>query len=137
MKVPCAPDGMCCKRKTGWPQTPVPNTFGLAGPNPAMPISYEKIREQEKQQKEEEKKMPVVDMKATGENIRMVMKKAGVSVRDVRDACGFTTGNTVYRWLQGASLPAIESMVVLAHLCHVTINDIVITTTTGAGTFCA
>ena len=81
--------------------------------------------------------MPTIDMAATGENIRKLMKERGVTVRDVQRACGFTTGNTVYKWVHGTAMPAIDSLVVLAHLCNVTIDDIIITTQRGTKTFCA
>ncbi len=81
--------------------------------------------------------MPTIDMAATGENIRKLMKERGVTVRDVQRACGFTTGNTVYKWVHGTAMPAIDSLVVLAHLCNVTIDEIIITTRRGENMFCA
>lgn len=81
--------------------------------------------------------MPTIDMAATGENIRKLMKERGVTVRDVQMACGFTTGNTVYRWRQGAVMPTIDSLVILAHLCHVTVDEIIVTTQREAKIFCA
>lgn len=81
--------------------------------------------------------MPTIDMAATGENIRKIMKERGVTVRDVQMACGFTTGNTVYKWLHGTAMPTLDSIIVLAHLCNVTIDDIIITTQREAKIFCA
>ena len=81
--------------------------------------------------------MPTIDMAATGENIRKLMKERGVTVRDVQRACGFTTGNTVYKWIHGCAMPTIDNMVILAHLCNVTIDDIISTTQRGTKTFCA
>ena len=69
--------------------------------------------------------MPTVDIKQTGENIRRRMDAAGKTVRDIQDACGFTTGNAVYKWIAGRCMPTIDNMVIIADMCGVTINDIV------------
>ena len=70
--------------------------------------------------------MPTIDIAATGKNIREKMNAAGKTVKDVQNACGFTTGNAVYKWINGICMPTIDNMVIIADMCGVTINDIVV-----------
>lgn len=74
----------------------------------------------------EEKKMPTIDVAATGRNIRAKMDAAGKNVKDIQIACGFTTGNAVYKWINGICMPTIENMVIIADICGVTVNDMIV-----------
>jgi len=79
---------------------------------------------------QEENKMcviPVIDMMKTGQNIIILRKKAGLSVRDLQDAFGFGTPQAIYKWQQGLALPTIDNLVVLADLLGVKIDDIIVT----------
>ena len=71
--------------------------------------------------------MPMIDIQGTGDNIRRVMADAGKTAKDIQEPCGFTTCNAVYKWLGGQCMPSIDSMVIIAFACGVTINDIVAT----------
>ena len=70
--------------------------------------------------------MPTIDIAATGKNIRAKMNAAGKTVKDIQNACGFTTGNAVYKWINGTCMPTIDNMVIIADMCGVTINDIIV-----------
>ena len=70
--------------------------------------------------------MPTVNRKATAVNIRRLMDKAGISVADVQEAMMFEYPQAIYKWLQGRNLPSLDNMVILAHLLHVTVDEIVI-----------
>ncbi|MBQ7359512.1 MAG: helix-turn-helix transcriptional regulator [Lachnospiraceae bacterium] len=72
-------------------------------------------------------KMPVIDMKRTGQNIVNLRKKAGLSVADLQDAFGFGTPQAIYKWQQGLALPTIDNLVALADLLGVTVDDIIVT----------
>ena len=67
--------------------------------------------------------IPTVNMKATGENIVKLRKDAGLSVRDIQNACGFGTPQAVYKWQQGLALPTVDNLLVLS--C-VTIDEILV-----------
>ena len=69
--------------------------------------------QQTKQKKKEENEMPTIDA-------------AGKTVKDIQNACGFTTGNAVYKWINGACMPTIDNMVIIADMCGVTVNDIIV-----------
>lgn len=71
--------------------------------------------------------IPAIDMAKTGQNIVMLRKRAGLTVRDLQDAFGFGTPQAIYKWQQGLALPTIDNLVVLAALLGVTIDDILVT----------
>ena len=71
--------------------------------------------------------MPVINMTKPGQNIVILRKRAGLSVRDLQDAFGFGTPQAIYKWQQGLALPTIDNLVVLAALLGVTIDDIIVT----------
>lgn len=73
------------------------------------------------------KAMPVIDMTKTGQNIIILRKQAGLSVRDIQEVFGFTTPQAIYKWQQGLALPTIDNLVVLAGLLGVTIDEIIVT----------
>ena len=69
--------------------------------------------------------MPMVDMDGTGKNIRFVMDRAGKTVKDIQQACGLTTCNAIYKWLNGVCMPTVDNLVIIAFICGVTVNDII------------
>ena len=73
--------------------------------------------------------MPVIDMIRTGQNIGRLRRQAGLSVRDLQDIFGFATPQAIYKWQQGAALPTIENLVVLAAVLQVRMDDILVTDT--------
>ena len=70
--------------------------------------------------------MPVIDMVRTGQNIGRLRKQAGLSVRDLQDIFGFATPQAIYKWQQGAALPTIDNLVVLAAVLQVRLDDILV-----------
>ena len=71
--------------------------------------------------------MPVIDMIRTGQNIGRLRRQAGLSVRDLQDIFGFATPQAIYKWQQGAALPTIDNLVVLAAVLQVRVDDILVT----------
>ncbi|MBR2812735.1 MAG: helix-turn-helix transcriptional regulator [Solobacterium sp.] len=69
---------------------------------------------------------PVINMMATGQNITMLRKSAGLSVKDLQALFGFGTPQAIYKWQRGMAMPTIDNLVVLARVFHVSIDDIVI-----------
>ena len=72
--------------------------------------------------------IPTIDMVRTGQNINRLRKTAGVTVRDLQDVFGFATPQAIYKWQQGAALPTIDNLVVLAAVLGVKIDDILVMT---------
>ncbi|MBQ5632158.1 MAG: helix-turn-helix transcriptional regulator, partial [Treponema sp.] len=69
---------------------------------------------------------PVVDLKATGAQIKSLRIKYGFSVHDIQTIFGFEYPQAVYAWEQGKNVPTIDNLLVLAHLFDVAIEEIVI-----------
>jgi len=78
---------------------------------------------------QEENKMshiPTIDMVKTGQNIMELRKKAGLSVKDLQDIFGFATPQAIYKWQQGATIPTVDNLLVLASIFHVHVDDILV-----------
>ena len=71
--------------------------------------------------------IPIINMIATGENIRQLREIQGISVREIQDALGFTNPQAIYKWQHGESLPTIDNLVILASVLGTTIDDILVT----------
>ncbi len=72
--------------------------------------------------------LPVIDMIRTGQNIGRLRKQAGLTVRDLQDVFGFATPQAIYKWQQGAALPTLDNLVVLAAVLQVHMDDILVIT---------
>lgn len=72
--------------------------------------------------------IPTIDMIRTGQNINRLRKLAGVSVKDLQDIFGFATPQAIYKWQQGAAMPTIDNLVILAAALGVRIDDILVMT---------
>ena len=70
--------------------------------------------------------MPVIDMVRTGQNIGRLRKQAGLSVKNLQDVFGFATPQAIYKWQQGAALPTLDNLVVLAAVLQVRMDDILV-----------
>lgn len=73
--------------------------------------------------------MPVIDLVATGKNIKHLIAENGMKVKDVADVFGFASAYPVYKWQNGETLPALDNLVVLAKLLNVTMDEIIVTST--------
>ena len=67
-----------------------------------------------------------IDMVKTGQNIIRLRKKAGLSVKDLQGAFGFSSPQAIYKWQHGVTLPTIDNLVVLSALLGVTVDDIIV-----------
>ena len=70
--------------------------------------------------------IPAIDMVATGINITMMRKNAGLSVRDVQAFFGFTSPQSIYKWQHGTAMPTIDNLVALAMIFGVSMDDIIV-----------
>ncbi len=69
--------------------------------------------------------MPCIDMQATGQRIRQLRVNAGMTIKDIQDACGITS-TSVCNWQKGKALPSVDNLMVLAWLWNVKIDDILV-----------
>ena len=73
--------------------------------------------------------LPTIDMIQTGKNINRLRKQANLSVKDLQNIFGFATPQAIYKWQQGAALPSIDNLVVLAVVLQVSLDDILVVNT--------
>ena len=60
-------------------------------------------------------------------NIVRLRKAAGLTVHDLQMVFGFNSPQAIYKWQNGAALPTVDNLIVLAALLHVRIDDILVT----------
>ena len=72
-------------------------------------------------------KIPIIDLIATGKNIKRIREASSISVRDIQDVLGFTNPQAIYKWQKGECLPTIDNLVILASVLGVTIDEILVT----------
>lgn len=71
-------------------------------------------------------KRPVIDLQATGKQIKTLMNASGITVRDLQEIFGFYYPQAVYAWLCGRNLPTVDKLLILSELFGVTMDQIVI-----------
>ena len=76
-----------------------------------------------------QKPFPVIDMVETGKNIMRLREERGMTVRDLQAYFGFEEPQAIYKWQHGTAMPAIDNLIVLAAVLHVSIDEIVIVET--------
>lgn len=69
---------------------------------------------------------PVIDLVATGKNIKRLRKKSGLTVGDLQRYFGFTTPQAIYKWQRGQSLPSVDHLFAMSRLFKVSMQDILI-----------
>ena len=74
----------------------------------------------------------VIDMVQTGQRIKEIRIKRGLSAKNIADFMGFETPVAVYKWEKGRTLPSLDNLVLLAALLEVKIDDLIITKEYGA-----
>ena len=67
-----------------------------------------------------------IQQQKTGERIRALLTKQGLSVGDVQTAMGFENPQAVYKWLSGKSLPSLDNLVILSRILHTHMEDILV-----------
>ena len=67
---------------------------------------------------------PTIDVKATGERIKELRKKSGLTIREVSEYMGFTTDQAVCKWQRGESLPTVDNLYALSKLYGKRMEDI-------------
>ena len=70
--------------------------------------------------------VPVIDLAATGDNIRRLRKAAGISVGDMQAALGFANPQSIYKWQRGDGMPSLDNLVIVAAIFGVKVDDILV-----------
>ncbi len=69
---------------------------------------------------------PVIDLAATGENIRRIRIARGLTVRDLQSYFGFEEPRAIYKWQKGECLPTVDNLYALGRLFGVPMDQILI-----------
>ena len=72
------------------------------------------------------KAFPVIDLVATGDNIRRLRMERGMTVRDLQNYFGFEEPRAIYKWQKGESLPTVDNLYALGALFEVPMEQILI-----------
>ena len=72
------------------------------------------------------KEYPVIDLTATGNNIRRLRIERGLTVRDLQKFFGFEEPQAIYKWQQGKSLPTVDNLYALGNLLGITMDEILV-----------
>ena len=68
--------------------------------------------------------LPIIDTVGTGIRIMNLRKQSGLSVKELQNILGFATPNA---WQNGAAMPTLDNLIVLAAVFNVPIDDIIVT----------
>ena len=67
-----------------------------------------------------------INTKATGRIIATVRESAGLSVADLQQILGFEAPQAIYKWQRGESLPKLDHLVIVAEVCQVPLDDLIV-----------
>lgn len=70
--------------------------------------------------------IPTIDVYATGQNIRAMLKAQGITTTEVKDLLCLCSHQAIYKWYRGESLPNIDNLVALSRLLGVKVDDILV-----------
>lgn len=66
---------------------------------------------------------PTIDKVKTGKRIKALMKKKGLSVKNIQEYLGLGSVQSIYHWLGGSSMPTIDNLYALSELLEVPIDE--------------
>lgn len=69
---------------------------------------------------------PVIDLVATGDNIRRLRVARGLSVKDLQRYFGFEEPRAVYKWQNGECLPTVDNLYALGVLLETPMEAILV-----------
>ena len=70
----------------------------------------------------EKRVFPVIDLVATGNNIRRLRLERGMTVRDLQTYFGFEEPRAIYKWQKGETLPPVDNLYALGKVFEMTIQ---------------
>ena len=77
-------------------------------------------------EKKELPRYPVIDIVATGRNIRRLRLEKGYSVNALQEYLGLSCPQGIYHWQRGATLPSTDNLYALSRLWGVSMNEILV-----------
>ncbi len=71
------------------------------------------------------KKIPVIDVEKTGQNIKRIMLSKGMTVKDLQQFLDLGSPQGIYHWFEGKNLPTIDNLYALSDLFHVPMDFLI------------
>jgi len=68
---------------------------------------------------------PVINKRETGINLRRIMDRRGITVKDVQKYLKLGSVQSIYHWLNGVSMPTLDNLYALSELFHLPIDALV------------
>lgn len=68
------------------------------------------------------KQYPVLDIYRTGQKIKQIMQKKGITVREVQQYLRLETPQSIYHWFNGRNMPTIDNLYALSNLFAVPVD---------------
>ena len=72
---------------------------------------------------------PVIDLTATGNNIKRLRLERGLTVRQIQSFFGFEEPQAIYKWQRGESLPSVDNLFAWGRLLDVPMDEILVPVT--------
>lgn len=70
------------------------------------------------------RRYPVIDMKRTGQNIKEIMQRRGMTVKNVQEFLELGAPQSIYHWLDGRNMPTIDNLYALSELFRLPVDAI-------------
>ena len=74
----------------------------------------------------ERRTCPIIDLPATGANIRRLRLEKGYSVQELQEYLGMSCLQGVYHWQLGRNLSSVDNLYAVSKLWGVSMNDILV-----------
>lgn len=75
-----------------------------------------------------EKKYVIIDAKLTGKRLKKVFKDNGYSVRQIQHKLDLCCSQSVYRWLDGTTLPSLTNLYMLSQILGQPMESLLVVT---------
>ena len=67
-----------------------------------------------------------LDLKLTGQRIRIVMIEHGYTVRQIQEKLDLTCPHVVYKWIHGSCIPSTDNLYRLSKILGVSMKDLLV-----------
>lgn len=71
------------------------------------------------------KKYPAIDIYKTGQNIKRIMLRRGLTVRDIQEFLELSTPQSIYHWFDGRNMPTVDNLYALSEMFRVPIDEMI------------
>lgn len=74
---------------------------------------------------EQELKYPTINKEETGNFLRNLLTKRGISIKKVQEYLGLACVQSIYHWLDGKKLPSLDNLYALSQFLQVPMDTLV------------